>query len=64
MSFVLYVKNFLGIASNDPFVLYVVCNLILCLIAILCFINIFIYFFVLYVLENNRYILGKMDKYL
>jgi Na+/melibiose symporter-like transporter len=62
MEFILYIKNLLGIVNNDPLVMYALTNLILSIFAILCFINIFWYFYIRYVLDSNMFILDKMNK--
>jgi hypothetical protein len=54
----------LEIVSVDSLVMYALTNLILSLFSILCFINIFWYFFIRYVLDNNKIILEKMEKWL
>lgn len=62
MKFIIYVKNLLGISSNDPMVWYVLSNLILSVIAFLSFINIFIYFFIIYILDRNIIVKEKINK--
>ena len=62
MEFILYIKNLLGIVNNDPLVMYALTNLMLSLLAMLCFLNIFWYFFIIYVLDSNMFILDKMNK--
>ena len=63
MEFVLYIKNLIGITSNEPFVIYALCVLILSVIAISCFINILIYVFVNYFLSVNDNILKIINRY-
>lgn len=64
MEFVLYVKNLMGVSSDDPVVLYAICVLILSVIALSCFVNILGYVIVNYYLLMNNTILEKLNRFM
>lgn len=52
----------LGIASDEPIVLYAMCIFLLICISMVCFINILWYVYVKYFLSNNNYMLKMIEK--
>ena len=62
MEFLLFVKNLLGVASDEPLVLYAIGILILVFISMTCFINILWYAYVKYFLSNNEKMLKFIEK--
>ena len=62
MELLLYLKNILGVTSDEPLVLYAIGVLFLLIISITCFLNILWYIYVKYFLSNNDNMLKFIEK--